>query len=112
MAQAYVKSDRTTVLAGAAASWDIPESRNFMGFLFHVTGFTVGTAVNIQFSLDGTNFVTLETKAAAAAGIFFNIHFNAPPRGGVRVTSGVSVAAGDIYVSMTDNPYNNFRVQG
>ena len=112
MAQSYVGSNRVAVLAGAAADWTVPDGSHFLGFLVHVVGFTVGTAISFQFSLDGTNFVTYETKNAAAAGIFFNIRLNALPKGGVKITSPVSVAAGTIHITMTENPFNHFRIQG
>ena len=112
MAQSYVGSDRVSVLANAATNFTVADGKHFRGFLVHVVGFDVGLAMNFQVSLDGTNFVTVETKNAAAGGIFFNIQLHGLAKGGVKITSAVSVAPGTIHVTMSDNPFNNFRMQG
>ena len=97
----------------------IPDASHYTRFIFQVTGFTVGTQISIQGSVNGKDWAPLDPAstfvptlpfAATAAGIIIALDTYAPLPGGIRfVLSAPSVAAGTIDASMTASPYNTNR---
>lgn len=116
---APVKRSSATYAAGnPTLTLPIPDSQHYTRFVFQIKGFTVGTQITIQGSVDGQNWAPLDTASTfvsapytvAASGIVIALDTYAPLPGGLRfVLTVASAAAGDIFASMTASPYNTNR---
>lgn len=116
---APVKRSFVTYPAGGATlTLPIPDSQHYTRFVFQLKGFTVGTQITLQGSVDGQNWAPLDAASTfisvpyttTAAGVVIALDTYAPLPGGLRfVLAGASVAAGDIFASMTASPYNTNR---
>ena len=95
----------------------IPNSRDYTGFVFLITGFDVGKVFEIQGSFDGVNFFTLDSDAfwlgtphftASATPKMIQLELQAPMPGGLRIASVLLnvVAAGQVDVMMLTAPTN------
>lgn len=111
----FVKTATHTIAApdpAAPLSFVIPDSGLYKSFIIQLVDFTFngGNNVNIQISLDGTNFVT-EATLDYASDKLWHAFLPSVPRGGIRVLSANNLSqGGTILVSMTDTPYNHKRL--
>jgi hypothetical protein len=103
--------------AGAQAIAVIPNSSQYVGFIFLVSDFNPGKDFEIQGSFDGTAFFKLDPDAfvlgvthftSSATPLLIQLGLYAPLPGGIRIASVDSdlTLAGTVDCMMLNSPYN------
>ena len=105
---------------GAQAVAVLPDSSQFLGFAIVITGFNLGKEFEIQGSINGTDFFTLDSTTAflptphaisSAIPVMLQLELYTPLPGGLRVVSTMTnlTTAGAVQVMMYNTAFNPGR---